>query len=65
MELRLLKNKTDVLLEEIKLITNSEERNRTLITKLKIVYREQQAKFDRSKKEYGDVAPYIEDEIVC
>lgn len=63
MELRLLKNKTDVLLEEIKLITNSEERNRTLITKLKIVYREQQAKFDRSKKEYGDVAPYIEDEL--
>ena len=63
MELRLLKNKTDVLLEEIKLITNSEERNRTLITKLKIVYREQQAKFDRSKKEYGDVAPYIEDEF--
>lgn len=63
MELRLLKNKTDVLLEEIKLITNSEERNRTLITKLKIVYREQQAKFDRAKKEYGDVAPYIEDEF--
>ena len=63
MELRLLKKKTDVLLEEIKLITNSEERNRTLITKLKIVYREQQAKFDRTNKEYGDVAPYIEKEF--
>ena len=54
MELRLLKNKTDVLLEEIKLITNSEERNRTLITKLKIVYREQQAKFDSIDKLFAD-----------
>ena len=63
LELRLLKNKTDILLEEVKIITNSEERNRTLITKLKIVYRELESKFDRSRKEYGDIAPYLEEEF--
>lgn len=63
LELRLLKNKTDILLEEVKIITNSEERNRTLITKLKIVYRELENKFDRSRKDYGDIAPYLEDEF--
>ena len=63
LELRLLKNKTDILLEEVKIITNSEQRNRTLITKLKIVYRELESKFDRSRKEYGDIAPYLEEEF--
>lgn len=63
MELRILKKKTEHLLEEVKIITNSEERNRTLITKLKIVYREQQNKFDRTKKEYGEIAPFIEEEF--
>ena len=47
-EISTLKRKSDNLLNEIKLITQSEERNRTLITKLKIVYREQQNKFDRT-----------------
>lgn len=63
LELRALKKKTDKLLEEIKLITNSEERNRSLITKLKIVYREEQNKFDRTKKEYGEIASYVEEEF--
>ncbi len=63
LELRLLKNKMDILLDEVKVITNSEERNRTLITKLKIVYRELESKFDRSRKEYGDIAPYLEEEF--
>lgn len=62
-EINSLKKKTDHLLEEVKLITNSEERNRALITKLKIVYREDQNKFERSKKEYGVIADYIEKEI--
>ena len=62
-EINSLKKKTDHLLEEVKLITNSEERNRTLITKLKIVYREDQNKFERSKKEYGVIADYLEKEI--
>ena len=62
-EINALKKKTDKLLEEVKLITNSEERNRALITKLKIVYREDQNKFERSKKEYGVIADYLEKEI--
>lgn len=64
MELRTLKKKTDNLLEEVKLITKSEERNRALITKLKIVYRELENKFERNKKEYGDIASYIEEEFL-
>lgn len=63
MEIRSLKKKTDALLEEVRIITNSEERNRTLITKLKIVYREQQNKFERTKKEFGDVIPHLETEF--
>ena len=62
-EINSLKKKTDHLLEEVKLITNSEERNGALITKLKIVYREDQNKFERSKKEYGVIADYLEKEI--
>lgn len=63
MELKVLKKKTEELLEEVRVITQSEERNRTLITKLKIVYREQQNKFDRTKKEFGEVAIFVEDEF--
>ena len=43
-EIERLKLKTNKLLEEIKIITDSEERNRALITKLKIIYRELQNK---------------------
>ena len=63
MELKILKKKTEELLEEVKVITESEERNRILITKLKIVYREEQNKFDRTKKEFGEVAQYVENEF--
>ncbi len=63
MELKVLKKMAEDLLEEVKVITESEERNRTLITKLKIVYREGQNKFDRTKKEYGEVAVFVEDEF--
>ena len=63
LELKVLKKLAEHLLEEIKVITQSEERNRTLITKLKIVYREQQNKFERTKKEFGEIAIFIEDEF--
>jgi len=63
LEIRALKKKTDKLVEEVQLITKSEERNRALITKLKIVYREQQNKFERTKKEYGEIAVYVEEEF--
>lgn len=64
MEIRSLKKVTDNLLEEVKMITKSEERNRALITKLKIVYRELENKFERNKKEYGEIATYLEDEFL-
>lgn len=63
MELKVLKKMAEKLLEEVRVITQSEERNRTLITKLKIVYREEQNKFERTKKEYGEVEIYVEDEF--
>ena len=63
LEIKALKKTTEHLLEEIKIITKSEERNRALITKLKIVYREQQNKYDRTKKEYGEIGAYVEAEI--
>lgn len=59
LEIGRLKRKSSKLIDEIQLITNSEERNRALITKLKISYRELQAKFERCEKEYGDVASAI------
>lgn len=59
LEIGRLKRKSSKLIDEIQLITNSEERNRSLITKLKISYRELQAKFERCEKEYGDVASAI------
>ena len=63
MELKVLKKMAEHLLDEVKVITQSEERNRTLITKLKIVYREGQNKFERTKKEYGEVSIFVEDEF--
>lgn len=59
MEIMSLKRKSELLVEEIKVITKSEERNRSLITKLKINYREIQSKFERTKKDYGEVATFI------
>jgi len=58
-ELNELKNKSNVLLDEMKIITTSEERNRTIITKFKVMYRELQNKFDRTIKDYGNIAKPI------
>lgn len=63
LEIDRLKRKNNKLINEIKLITNSEERNRALITKLKVTYRELQAKFERCIKDYGDVAEAIKKEF--
>ena len=63
MELKVLKKLAERLLDEIKVITESEERNRTLITKLKIIYREGQNKFDRTKKEFWEITLYLEQEF--
>lgn len=44
----------DMLLEEIKEITSSEEKNRAIITSLKSKYRDLFKKFNEMKKEFGD-----------
>ena len=63
LEIDRLKKKSNKLISEIKLITNSEERNRALITKLKVSYRELQAKFERCIKDYGEVDDAIRKEF--
>lgn len=62
-EISTLKRKSDNLLNEIKLVTGSEERNRSIITKLKIIYREITNKFERTRKDYGELDTYIEKEF--
>ena len=55
-----LKKKTESLLEEVKVLTKSEERNRSIITKLKAIYRECESKYERTKKDYGPLSDSIE-----
>ena len=62
-EINSIKRKSDNLLGEIKLITQSEERNRSIITKLKIIYRELNNKFERTRKDYGEIDAIIEEEF--
>lgn len=59
MEIEELKSKSNNLLDEIKIITTSEERNRSLITKLKVMYRELQSKFERTRKDYDEIGDSI------
>jgi len=61
--LKSLKLKTDNLLEEIKVVTNSEERNRSIVTKLKVLYRELQSKYERTEKDYEPIKDSIVDEF--
>ena len=63
LEIEKLKRQSSKLIEEIQLITNSEERNRALITKLKVEYRELYSKFTRSEKSYGELVPIIKKEF--
>lgn len=58
-----LKMKTENLLEQVRVITNSEERNRTIITKLKVIYRELESKFERTEKDYGPLCDNIKEEL--
>jgi len=59
LEIDRLKCKTERLVDEIKIITNSEERNRSLVTKLKVAYRELQNKFERTEKDFGVIGESI------
>lgn len=60
MEIYKVRTNSEFLLNEIKEITGSEERNRAIITKLKIKYRELYQKFNESKEEFGDTAETVE-----
>ena len=60
MEIYKVRTNSDFLLNEIKEITTSEERNRAVITNLKSIYRDLYKKFSDSKESYGDVAESIE-----
>ena len=60
MEIYKVRTNSEFLLNEIKEITGSEERNRAIVTKLKIKYRELYQKFVSNKEEYGDTAETVE-----
>ena len=55
-----VKAKSIKLLSEIKDLTESEERNREAITKLKIIYREVIFKYNKNKDDYKEVSSPIE-----
>ncbi len=64
MNLESIRHKTNILLDEIKVITKSEERNRSVITKLKAIFRECENKYERIKKDYGPLSESIESEFI-
>ncbi len=59
MELEGGKKITSNMMDEIKVITESEDRNRNIITQLKVKYREIESKFENNIKDYG----FLEDNI--
>ncbi|MDO5568833.1 MAG: septation ring formation regulator EzrA [bacterium] len=58
-EIKDLNNVSLLLLDEISVITKSEERNRAIITKLKVLYRELKNKFERTIKDYGEIGKQV------
>ncbi len=56
MEIYKVRTNTEMLLDEIKEITSSEERNRAIIIKFKSIYRELYDKFNSTKSEFGEIA---------
>lgn len=59
MEIYKVRTNSEFLLNEIKEITSSEERNRAIITKMKTNYRELYQKFTKTKNEYGEMAESV------
>ncbi len=59
MEMYKVKTNASKLLDEIKEITSSEERNRAIIIKLKSKYRELMDKFNENKSSYGEIQDSI------
>ncbi len=60
LQIAYVKTKSNFLLDEIKEITLSEEKNRETITKLKSEYRSILTKYNSNKNEYSEVANPIE-----
>ena len=60
MEISVVNNEMDILLDSVKEITMSEERNRSTVTKLKTIYREALTKFNKNKNDYKEVITPIE-----
>lgn len=60
MEVYKLRVSTDNLLDEIREITMSEERNRAIVTKLKSRFRDLEKELNNNRKAYGDVINNIE-----
>ena len=60
MEIYKVKTNSDFLLNEIKEITSSEERNRAIITNLKSIYRDLYQKYSAAKEGFGEVARPID-----
>lgn len=60
MEITFVKTKANFLLEEVREITLSEERNRETITKLKSTYREIREKYSTNKEAYQIVSSPLE-----
>lgn len=60
MEIYKVRTNSDFLLNEIKEITTSEERNRAMITNLKSVYRDLYKKFSDAKDSFGETAESID-----
>ncbi len=63
MEIYKVRVSTDNLLDEIREITMSEERNRTIVTKLKTRFRQLEKTLNDNKRIYGEVYKYIELQI--
>ena len=60
MEIYKVRTNSEFLLNEIKEITNSEERNRTIITRFKTMYRELFQKFNDTRNEFGEIGDSVE-----
>lgn len=60
LEIAFVKTKSNFLLDEVKEITLSEEKNRETITKLKSSYRAILAKYNANKNEYSEVIKPLE-----
>lgn len=60
MEIYKVRTTSEFLLDEIKDVTNSEERNRGNITKQKAQYRKLYQKFKETQNEYGDYEEIVE-----